>query len=95
MMMQPLASALKKALPWDPIKTAPYKPEGKFTSDTLAYSRNQQSKVRQQKNPQFTYLSNMNDIRNMEDEKKPVRLDVDSQPAKNATNRKALARSRE
>ena len=73
--------AQKKALPWDTIKTAPYKPEGKFTSDTLA-TLNQQSKVRQQKNPQFTYLSTLNDIRNMEDEKKPVRLDINSRRAK-------------
>lgn len=73
--------AQKKALPWDTIKTAPYKPEGKFTSDTLA-TLNQQSKVRQQKNPQFTYLSTLNDIRDMEDEKKPVRLDINSRRAK-------------
>lgn len=73
--------AQKKALPWDTIRTAPYKPEGKFTSDTLA-TLNQQSKVRQEKNPQFTYLSTLNDIRNMDDEKKPVRLDINSRRAK-------------
>jgi len=73
--------AQKKALPWDTIRTAPYKPEGKFTSDTLA-TLNQQSKIRQQKDPQFTYLSTLNDIRNMDDEKKPVRLDINSRRAK-------------
>ena len=73
--------AQKKALPWDTIKTSPYKPEGKFTSDTLA-TLNQQSKVRQEKNPQFVYLSTLNDIRNMDDEKKPVRLDINSRRAK-------------
>ena len=73
--------AQKKALPWDTIRTAPYKPEGKFTSDTLA-TLNQQSKIRQEKNPQFTYLSTLNDIRNMDDEKKPVRLDINSRRAK-------------
>ncbi|NRD69537.1 carboxy terminal-processing peptidase [Psychrobacter okhotskensis] len=73
--------AQKKALPWDTIKTAPYKPEGKFTSDTLA-TLNQQSTIRQQKDPQFIYLSALNDIRDMDDEKKPVNLDINSRRAK-------------
>ena len=73
--------AQKKALPWDTIKTAPYKPEGKFTSDTLA-TLNQQSTIRQQKHPQFIYLSALNDIRDMDDEKKPVNLDINSRRAK-------------
>lgn len=73
--------AQKKALPWDTIKTAPYKPEGKFSANTLA-TLNQQSKIRQQKNPQFVYLSTLNDIRNMEDEKKPISLDINSRRAK-------------
>ncbi|MDN5694798.1 MAG: carboxy terminal-processing peptidase, partial [Psychrobacter sp.] len=69
--------AQKKALPWDTIKTAPYKPEGKFSANTLA-TLNQQSKIRQQQNPHFVYLSTLNDIRNMEDEKKPIPLDINS-----------------
>lgn len=73
--------AQKKALPWDTIKTAPYKPEGKFSANTLA-TLNQQSKIRQQKNPYFVYLSTLNDIRNMEDEKKPIPLDINSRRAK-------------
>ncbi len=73
--------AQKKALPWDTIKTAAYKPEGKFTSDTLA-TLNQQSKIRQQQNPQFVYLSTLNDIRDMDDEKKPINLDINSRRAK-------------
>ena len=73
--------AQKKALPWDTIKTAPYKPEGKFSANTLA-TLNQQSKIRQQKNPHFVYLSTLNDIRNMEDEKKPIPLDINSRRAK-------------
>ena len=71
----------KNALPWDTIRTAPYKPEGKFTDDTLA-TLNQQSKIRQERNPQFVYLSALNDIRDMEDEKKPVPLDIHSRRAK-------------
>ncbi|MEN6669897.1 carboxy terminal-processing peptidase [Psychrobacter sp. B38] len=73
--------AQKNALPWDTIKTAPYKPEGKFTDSTLA-TLNQQSKIRQEKNPQFVYLSALNDIRDMEDEKKPILLDINSRRAK-------------
>ncbi len=73
--------AQKKALPWDTIKTAAYKPEGKFSSNTLA-TLNQQSKIRQQQNPQFVYLSTLNDIRDMDDEKKPIQLDINSRRAK-------------
>lgn len=73
--------AQKKALPWDTIKTAPYKPESKFSANTLA-TLNQQSKIRQQQNPHFVYLSTLNDIRNMEDEKKPIPLDINSRRAK-------------
>lgn len=73
--------AQKKALPWDTIKTAPYKPEGKFSANTLA-TLNQQSKIRQQQNPHFVYLSTLNDIRNMEDEKKSIPLDINSRRAK-------------
>ena len=71
----------KNALPWDTIKTAAYKPEGKFTADTLQ-TLNQQSKIRQEQNPQFTYLSTLNDIRDMDDEKKPIDLDINKRRAK-------------
>lgn len=71
----------KNALPWDTIKTAAYKPEGKFSASTLN-TLNQQSKIRQQQNPQFVYLSTLNDIRDMEDEKKPVDLDINKRRAK-------------
>ena len=73
--------AQKNALPWDTIRTAAYKPEGKFTSNTLA-TLNEQSKIRQEKNPQFVYLSDLNDIRDMEDEKKPIVLDINSRREK-------------
>lgn len=73
--------AQKNALPWDTIKTAPYKPEGKFSANTLA-TLNQQSKIRQEQNPQFTYLSALNDIRDMDDEKKAIPLDINSRRAK-------------
>lgn len=73
--------AQKYPLKWDTIKTAAYKPEGKFTSDTLA-TLNQQSKIRQTTQPQFVYLSALNDIRQMEDEKKPIKINIDSRRAK-------------
>lgn len=73
--------AQKNALPWDTIKTAPFKPEGKFSATTLA-TLNQQSKIRQEQNPQFVYLSALNKIRDMEDEKKPIKLDINSRRAK-------------
>ncbi len=73
--------AQKKALPWDTISTSPYKPEGKFTASTLA-TLNQQSKIRQQKNPQFIYLSAINEIRDMEDGKKPIVIDINNRRAK-------------
>ena len=65
----------KNALKWDTIKTSPYKPEGKFTSNTLA-TLNEQSKIRQNMNPQFQYLDTLNEIRAMEDGAKPVVLDM-------------------
>ncbi|WP_201587864.1 carboxy terminal-processing peptidase [Psychrobacter jeotgali] len=73
--------AQKKALPWDTIKTAAYKPEGRFTADTLT-TLNQQSKIRQEQNPQFVYLSTLNDIRDMDDEKKPISLNINKRRAK-------------
>lgn len=73
--------AQKKVLPWDTIKTSPYKPEAKFSASTLA-TLNQQSKIRQQQDPQFTYLSALNDIRDMDDEKKPIDLDINKRRAK-------------
>ena len=73
--------AQKNALPWDTIKTAAYKPEGKFSTSTLK-TLNQQSKIRQEKNPQFVYLSTLNDIRDMDDEKKPIALDINKRRAK-------------
>ncbi|MGM8885906.1 carboxy terminal-processing peptidase [Psychrobacter sp. 1U2] len=73
--------AQKNALPWDTIKTAAYKPEGKFSTDMLT-TLNQQSKIRQERNPQFVYLSTLNDIRDMDDEKKPIALDINKRRAK-------------
>lgn len=67
--------AQKNPLAWDTIKTAPYKPEGKFTADTLK-TLNEQSKIRQSQNPQFIYLNTLNEIQNLEDNKKPIKLNL-------------------
>ena len=70
----------KHAMAWDTIKTSPYKPEGKFSSQTLA-TLNQQSKIRQTTNPQFVYLDTLNKVRNMEDDKKAVKLNINERRA--------------
>ncbi|PNK60434.1 carboxy terminal-processing peptidase [Psychrobacter sp. FDAARGOS_221] len=70
----------KNAMAWDTIKTSPYKPEGRFSSNTLA-TLNQQSKIRQTTNPQFVYLDTLNKVRNMEDDKKPVKLNISERRA--------------
>lgn len=60
----------KNPLPWDTIKTAPFKPYGKY-SKPLIETLQLNSNKRQKANPQFVYLTQMNAIRNMEDNKKP------------------------
>lgn len=66
----------KYPLKWDTIKTAAYKPDGKFSKHTLQ-TLNQQSKIRQTKNPEFIYLSTLNDIRKLNDDKRPVDINID------------------
>ena len=70
----------KNAMAWDTIETSPYKPEAKFSSNTLA-TLNQQSKIRQNNNPQFVYLDTLNKVRDMEDNKKPVKLNIEERRA--------------
>ncbi|WP_227429150.1 carboxy terminal-processing peptidase [Psychrobacter sp. I-STPA6b] len=70
----------KNPLKWDTIKTSPYKPEGRFSRDTLQ-TLNEQSTIRQNINPQFVYLNTLNNIKKMEDEKKPIKLNIDDRRA--------------
>ncbi len=70
----------KHAMKWDTIKTAPYKPENTYSRQTLA-TLNQQSKIRQSTDPQFIYLDTLNKIRNAEDDKKPVLLNINERRA--------------
>lgn len=70
----------KYAMKWDTIKTSPYKPEGKYSRGTLQ-TLNQQSKIRQNMNPHFVYLQTLNNIRDMEDDTKSVKLNIDDRRA--------------
>lgn len=71
----------KNPLVWDTIKTAPFKAEGKYSKD-LMESLIASSQVRQKSNPQFQYLVALNDIRAMDDDKKPADVDIDKRRAK-------------
>ena len=71
----------KNPLEWDTIKTTPFKPEGKYAKN-LIDDLIKQSKARQTQNPQFKYLTELNAIRAMEDDKKPVDVNIDKRRAK-------------
>lgn len=71
----------KFPLEWDTIKTAPYKPEGNFSPEQIA-KLSAVSKQRQDNDPQFVYLATLNKIRHMDDDKKPVSLNIDERRAK-------------
>ena len=71
----------KNPLEWDTIKTTPFKPEGKYAKN-LIDDLIKQSKARQTQNPQFKYLTELNVIRAMEDDKKPVDVNIDKRRAK-------------
>lgn len=73
--------SMKFPLEWDTIKTAPYKPEGNFTQEQIA-NLTAISQKRQASDPQFAYLSALNKIRNMDDDKKPVSLNIDDRRTK-------------
>ena len=67
--------SMKNPLEWDTIRAAPYQPAGTYTPELLQ-AINAASKQRQATNPQFVYLSELNQIRNQEDDKKQVKLDI-------------------
>lgn len=82
---------MKNPLEWDTIKAAPYQPAGEYSQATLK-TLNELSKVRQQTNPQFTYINTLNKIRNEESDKKPVKLNIDERRAYRASiEQKTLA----
>lgn len=75
---------MKNPLQWDTIRPAAYQPAGNYSQTALA-TLNQLSQQRQQANPQFTYLTTLNKIRNEDDDKKPVALNIDKRRAYRAS----------
>ena len=71
----------KNPLPWDTIKSTNYQAEGKY-SPALIESLNAQSKARQASDPQFVYLSELNAIRALDDDKKPTKIHLEKRRAK-------------
>ena len=71
----------KNPLPWDTIKSTNYQAEGKY-SPALIESLNAQSKARQASDPQFVYLSELNAIRALDDDKKPTEIHLEKRRAK-------------
>ncbi|MDO4896191.1 MAG: carboxy terminal-processing peptidase [Moraxella sp.] len=71
----------KNPLEWDTIKTTPFTPEGKYAKP-LIDSLISQSKARQASNPQFKYLTDLNAIRQLDDDKKPVQVNIDKRRAR-------------
>ncbi|MFA9486523.1 MULTISPECIES: carboxy terminal-processing peptidase [unclassified Moraxella] len=71
----------KNPLEWDTIPTTNYTAEGKY-SKALIEQLAAASKVRQAKDPQFVYLSELNAIRALDDRKKPVDVNIDKRRAK-------------
>lgn len=71
----------KNPLPWDTIKSTNYHAEGKY-SPSLIESLNEKSKARQASDPQFVYLSELNAIRALDDDKKPAQINLDKRRAK-------------
>ncbi|MDO4449956.1 MAG: carboxy terminal-processing peptidase [Moraxella sp.] len=72
----------KNPLEWDTISATTFTKEGKYSKnlmDTLIASSNE----RQKSNPQFKYLTTLNDIRALDDDKKPVDVNIDKRRAKN------------
>lgn len=65
----------KNPLPWDTINSTNYHAEGKY-SPSLLSSLNEQSKARQSSDPQFRYLSELNAIRTLDDDKKPTEINL-------------------
>lgn len=68
---------MKNPLQWDTIRSAQYKPTGEYSQSTLK-TLNELSKKRQADNPQFVYLTTLNKIRAEEDDKKPIKLNIDA-----------------
>ncbi|WP_049237841.1 carboxy terminal-processing peptidase [Moraxella canis] len=71
----------KNPLPWDTIESTNYQAAGKY-SPSLLSSLNEQSKARQASDPQFRYLSELNAIRALDDDKQPTEINLQKRRAK-------------
>lgn len=71
----------KNPLEWDTIATTQYTPEGKY-SQALIERLTKESKVRQDQDVQFRYLSELNAIRALDDDKKSFAVNIDKRRAK-------------
>lgn len=71
----------KNPLPWDTINSTNYHAEGKY-SPSLLSSLNKQSKARQASDPKFRYLSELNAIRTLDDDKKPTEINLQKRRAR-------------
>ncbi|WP_294033843.1 carboxy terminal-processing peptidase [uncultured Moraxella sp.] len=71
----------KNPLPWDTIDSTNYVAAGKY-SKALIDTLQAQSKARQAKDPQFVFLNKLNDIRALDDDKKPAEVSLDKRRAK-------------
>mgnify|MGYP001756695444 FL=1 len=74
----------KNPLPWDTIKTAPFKPYGKYSKALIA-TLNDNSQARQLANPQFQYLSALNAIKKLDDDKTPEPVNLEKRKQKALT----------
>lgn len=71
----------KNPLPWDTIEPTNYTAAGKYSQAAIS-SLSEQSKARQKTDPQFVYLSELNAIRALDDDKKPSEINLDKRRAK-------------
>lgn len=71
---------MKNPLQWDTIRAAAYQPAGNYSQATLK-TLNDLSQSRQTVNPQFNFIKTLNHIRNTDDDKKPVKLNIDDRRA--------------
>lgn len=71
----------KNPLPWDTIETAPFKPFGKYSKALIGKAKTL-SQLRQKTDPQFVYLSTLNQIRAEQDDKKPLVVNLTARRAR-------------
>lgn len=80
----------KNPLAWDTIKTAPYRPYGKYAKP-LIQMLNAKSQARQSQDPDFVYLKSLNAIAKANSDKKPVLVSLQARRQKDReTEQKTL-----